>query len=226
MKLKNTPIGEFSYPFITRPAPAFKNGKPSFKVDLILSGKDADKLKKEIDVFVEEAVKEAEAKVKEKYPKIKKIDSELLEKVAGTKRIPYYEERDEDTGELTGRTIFRFKHTPKKDSTFTPFVVDSNGDVITNTKGLFIGSGTKGRVGYSIKPYFMEGNAHGVSLDLGAVQIIELVSGSSSLQSVESLSHEVYGFSSEKGSFVGKQEEEQENEEEEETEEGKEDYNF
>lgn len=113
----------------------------------------------------------------------------------------YTVELDRETEEPTGNIIFKFKMKasgvyrkgPKAGQKWTakPNIFDAEGNLMKKPPSIW--GGTEGKVAFSVRPYFVDGQgAAGISLDLNAVQIINLVSeGERSASS--------YGFGKEDG---------------------------
>jgi len=139
-----------------------------YSVDLALEGEDAEKLK----ALLDEAAEQAKQDALKNNPKEKGL---ILKAEVTT---GYTAEIDGETGEPTGRTLFRFKNKAKgmkKDK--TPFEVtigifDAKGKPM---KGVKVGFGSKMKVSFEIVPFWSKGlKKVGVSLRLKAVQILDL----------------------------------------------------
>jgi len=174
-----TPKGEFQYPHLNRPdTREFDDGttsKPAFKVNLLLEGEVADKLKAFLNEQVDESFAEAKAEL---------IASKDGKKVAKAKKMekayPYDAEVDA-AGNETGRTIFKFKQNAEiklRDGTIKAITIpvfDAKGKPL-DLKTVKIGGGTVGYLAYSMRKYFMNAtDKAGVTLDLQAAQIVTLV---------------------------------------------------
>ena len=179
-KVKTTsPKGTAQYPWLNTPDTKF-DPEGVYKTNLVISSEDAQEFKEQIDDLVEQAYKEA---VKQDPKKKNKL----------TKRYPYEMDVD-DNGDETGDIIFKFKskaqYTSKSGEVRTnkPKLVDS-GCNLTN-EAIFGGSILK--VATTLNPYCYGTNA-GVSLQIRAVQILELSQGSSGGD---------FGFSKEADGFI------------------------
>jgi hypothetical protein len=156
-----TPKGTARWPKINKPDTKFDEDGV-YTVDLILEGKDSEALIEQITKIRDEGYKEF--CTKEKKAKLKLAD------------LPFKAEED-DAGNETGRTVFRFKLKAKgksKDGSKYDRKV-----AIFDAKGkptkaeVWGGSGIK--VSYEPRPWFVAMHGVGVSLQLRAVQIIDLV---------------------------------------------------
>lgn len=113
---------------------------------------------------------------------------------------PWAKELDQDTGEETGRLCFNFKMSAKVKSKKTgdiielrPSIFDAKGNPI-KPGSVIVGSGSKVRVSFTTRGYYMaSGNKAGLTLDLQAVQIIDLVEWTGQASAGE------YGFGEEDG---------------------------
>jgi hypothetical protein len=169
-----TPKGTFKFPYLNTPDKGPKDGSfkmdPVYRVTLVLEGKEADALKKQIDAAHDSAVKEGKADfAKQDKAKQKKNPFKVADK-------PYRAEIDED-GEETGATEFTFKMKPetkKDDGTVIrrkPTLFDAKGKPAPGTK---VGGGTIGKVSFYFYPFYVAKAGAGVSLRLLAAQIIDL----------------------------------------------------
>jgi hypothetical protein len=178
-----TDAGIAGYPWLTKPDTKFnKNGH--FKINLTLEGEAAAKQKAIIDAEVEKSY--AAAVDKAKSP---------AEAKAVYRAYPYEEVTDDDENP-TGALTFKFKQNAViklKDGTTRNAKIDlfdAKGNKLPENVMVFGGSTVK--VGYTHRPYAMvkevivekDGKQQkkktieaGISLDLGAVQVIKLVSG-------------------------------------------------
>mgnify|MGYP003109464067 FL=1 len=158
-----TPVGVGKYVFINEPQTKFDpNGV--YNVSLVMSEKDASPLMTTLDEQLELAKTQALETAKPQ-----KRDSLSINK-------PYTREYD-DNGVETGNIEFKFKMTAKyttRDGEVRerkPTIVDTK----RNTVSEIVGSGSKLKVAFNARPYYMpSANAYGVSCFLSAVQVIEL----------------------------------------------------
>lgn len=158
-----TPVGVGKYVFINEPQTKFDpNGV--YNVSLVMSEKDASPLMATLDEQLELAKTQALETAKPQ-----KRDSLSINK-------PYTREYD-DSGVETGNIEFKFKMTAKyttRDGEVRerkPTIVDTK----RNTVSEIVGSGSKLKVAFNARPYYMpSANAYGVSCFLSAVQVIEL----------------------------------------------------
>jgi len=180
-----SPAGVARYPHLHRPDDRPINGVPQtprYKLDLALEAGAAEEIKALINDRVEQSYKEA-------------CDANRKVKKQIQRQYPYFAETDDD-GDVTGRLVFRFKQNAqikRKDGTVKDVVVqmfDAKGQQLKDVKPF---GGTVLKAAYSIRPYFMAATkSAGVTLDLQAVQILELVNAGE--RSAES-----FGFGVEEG---------------------------
>ena len=179
-----TPAGKASYPYLTNPDTKF-NPDGEYKVKLILPETEAKELVDLIDAKMEESM----AKAKKDNPKVKKI------KAAD---VPYSSVED-DEGDETGEIGFSFKQKAiitKKDGekiNMKVYLFDTKNKPV-NIKG-YVGGGSTIKVAFEIIPFYTKLIGAGVSLRLRAVQILDLVTGSSDGSN--------FGFGEEEDGFEG-----------------------
>jgi hypothetical protein len=170
--LINTPPGIAHFPWLNkaddRPIKG-KPQKPAFKTGIVYDATNPAwlALKARLDAAVEESYDTAVTE----NPKKKKLI---------VRQFPYKDETDE-AGNETGRVIVNFKQNAEIKSKLTGEVTkvvipqfDAKGKSLPKTLAVFGGSLIK--VSFSTRPYLVDSsNAAGVSLDLGAVQVLKLV---------------------------------------------------
>ena len=171
-----TPAGEAIFPRLTEPDTKF-NPDGEYSVKIRLSETDGEAIYNQMKRLIDGEVKKAQEKCKTKL-ELSKI------KVLGDESLPCKKELDENAEE-TGFYIFSAKMRASGISQKTgkswnrePAIFDQRGKIITDKEGLAIWSGSIIRIAYSLIP-FNTALGIGVSSKLEAVQIIELVSGSS-----------------------------------------------
>ena len=168
-----TPVGVAHYPYISKPdTQAVEKGyseKPMYKVNLSISAEEAKPIIESINTVLLAGMKDEKAKTPKK--KIKQAP------------LPYSNEMDEDDTE-TGNVIFKFK------SKYKPQVFDAKNVELFEHN---IWGGSELRVGGVIHFYNFPAVGCGVTLRLGAVQLIQYVEGSSGADSFGF--EEVEGFS-------------------------------
>lgn len=198
-----TPKGVAMYPWLNTPDTKTFNGqetKPAYKVSLRLGGEDAEKLKAHIDALVEESYEEAVAKLEKRIEEGSgKKKAEAKKKLEELERAYPYEPDYDDEGDETGDLVFKFKQNaqiPRKGK--DPIDVKIRMfDTKRNLVDVKVFGGTILKVSYTTRSYLMDStNKAGVSLDLRAVQIIELVTGGGGSDNAAD-----YGFGDEEGSF-------------------------
>jgi hypothetical protein len=178
-----TPAGIARYPWLTKPDAKFaKEGqKPKFKVDLILSGEAADKLKALITPLADAAKAEND----KKNPKQKSFNT----------HYPFSAELD-DQGEETGNTVFKFSANSyfEKDGERTDIripIFDAKRNKLESPK---VGGGSEIKVAFTPVSFSNPAQkAAGVSLRLQAVQVLKLVEYTAGGNA------ENYGFGEEEG---------------------------
>ncbi len=159
-----TPLGIFVYPRLNEADHKFKKEYGEYSLKLKLPANEAAPFIQMIQEATDKAYK-AECLRHEK-PKLKR-----------SVYLPYANEED-DQGQPTGNVLFKFTLTggfkSKKTGevvTLKPLLYDRFGKVVTEA----IWGGTKGKVSFTFKPYFAEAIGMGMSLNLKAVQVHELV---------------------------------------------------
>tara|TARA_Y100001937_G_C7134332_1_gene339144 strand:- start:5164 stop:5835 length:672 start_codon:yes stop_codon:yes gene_type:complete len=150
-----TPTGVALYPWLSKPDTEY-NKDGEYKVNLVLSKKEAQPIIDTINEVFSENLKDELKKQKKKTIK--------------TANPPYADELDDD-GKPTGNVIFKFKSK----AAYKPAIFDAGGDTLTDTQ---IWGGSEIRVNAALYPYFVSTIGAGVSLKLRAVQVIALVEGS------------------------------------------------
>ena len=100
-KLKISVPGRALHVAVSKPDDRFNKENPPFKIKLIPSVEDAEVFKAEIDKAVDEA------------HEVHTSTLPVAQKKLWSKSYPYEDELDKETGEPTGRTIFKFKQNSK-----------------------------------------------------------------------------------------------------------------
>ena len=170
-----TPEGTAVYPHLNEPDTKF-NADGEYSTKLSVSSETANSLIEVLESFYEEAYKD-HCKEQNKQ-KLKKHNH------------PWTEETDED-GNDTGNVVFKFKMKAKTRTgiVMRPILVDSETKPLENK----IGSGSKLKVSFEARSWYVPALGVGVTLRLRGVQVINLVEWTGG-SSVESL-----GFSKEQG---------------------------
>ncbi|MER8505666.1 hypothetical protein NKH91_05980 [Mesorhizobium sp. M0894] len=200
-----TPRGTFVYPKLSEPDYGTKDyPKPDgeYSLKLRMSQSDADlfirredKEGNSIKSLYDAALQEAERLFAELKVETRKKLKEVKPNELFT--VLYDKETEEPTGEVEFKFKMKasgeFKKGPKAGSRWNrkPDLFDAKGRKIG--KGVNIWGGSEGKVSFAVRDYFVPGTAAaGLTLMLGAVQVIELVSeGSRAADS--------YGFGEEEG---------------------------
>lgn len=154
-------VGEFVYPHLTKPDVRF-NEAGEYKVTLKVAKDQATEMLKSFDTAIESSVAEAEKSANGK--KIKQAPK------------PYTIEE--------GNVFFKFKmkatgtnRKTKEPFSQRPVVLDSQKNPMPST--ISIWGGTKGKVAFQLRSYYVPALGAGVTAQLKAVQIIDLVEGGS-----------------------------------------------
>ena len=150
-----TPAGVAKYPWLLKPDTKW-NTEGEYKVTLVLDKEEAEPVISKIERVLEDHIAEL------KLGSNKKVKQGPL---------PYCDEED-DEGNPTGRTEFKFKTKASIKPKIPMF--DSRG---TPMSGVNVWGGSKIKVNSLLYPYVAPMGA-GISLKLNAVQVLELVQGS------------------------------------------------
>jgi hypothetical protein len=164
-----TPFGELvGYPWINKADDKFNPDNPVYKADLALDADEAQPLIDKLEGLVQEAFN---AHVDDLPPAKKKLWSIYR---------PWEDELDEETGEPTGRIVFKTKQNS--------IIKTKSGEEKTITIGIrsasdkpmkaTVWSGSTVRLMFSTRPIEMSSAKQvGIRLDLAMVQVKELSSG-------------------------------------------------
>ena len=127
-----TPVGVALYPWLSKPDTEY-NKDGEYKVNLVLSKKEAQPIIDTINEVFAENLKDELKKQKKKTIK--------------TANPPYADELDDD-GKATGNVIFKFKSK----AAYKPAIFDANGETLIDTQ---IWGGSEIRVNAALYPYFV-----------------------------------------------------------------------
>ena len=151
-------VGEFVYPHLNKPDVRF-NEAGEYKVTLKIPKNKAVDMMKVIDIAIESSVAEAEKTINKKVK---------------TAPRPYTIEGD--------NVFFKFKmkatginRKTKEPFSQRPVILDSQKNPMANSVSIW--GGTKGKIAYTLRPYYVPVLGAGVTAQLKAVQILELVEG-------------------------------------------------
>lgn len=168
-----SPAGVARYPWLVTPDTRFDEvGK--YSVGLVLDPEEHAEFLARLDELADEAYENAvkELKEKKRHQQAKQVQ----------RQDPYTAEYDEE-GNETGKVIVKFSSKAKittKDGRvidLAPKLFDAKGQPVQR-EGLTIYGGSILRVNFTPNPYYVAATKlAGVSLQLNAVQILELVSG-------------------------------------------------
>lgn len=166
-KKVTSPKGSALFCFLDKPNTKF-DADGVYQATVVLNAADAQDFLAELDQMAEEAYAHETAELK---PGVKK-------KTVCAK--PYTIEED-DEGTETGNVLVKAKmkaiYRDKKSGKVyenAPAVFDAAKQPV-ETKGLIVGNGSIIRINFTPRPYYVaSSNAAGISLNLNAVQVIEL----------------------------------------------------
>lgn len=153
-----TPVGTAQWPWLSNPDTKWHE-LGEYKVSLILTEADAEKLERMITEMVDKKAEEEQAG--KKKPKLAPL--------------PFAPEEDDD-GNETGRVIFKCKNKNRINSKTgevwdrKPLIVDSKGHACNAE----IGGGSQLRLKLELYPWHNAALGTGVSLQIKAVQVVEL----------------------------------------------------
>lgn len=170
-----TPEGRAVYPHLNEPDTQF-DADGTFSTKLAIPTEHAGDLVEKLEEFAEDSYK-GHCKEQRK-PKLKRHDH------------PWDEEYDRD-GNPTGNILFKFKMRAKTRTgiEMRPILVDAKKQPMTDN----IGSGSKLKIAFEARGWFVPSLGAGITLRLRGVQVIDLVEWSSG-KSASSL-----GFNEEQG---------------------------
>lgn len=196
-----TPMGEFVWPWLNKPDTRDIKGKPqrpAYKLNIRYAANNPAWLsfKTKLDELVDESYEKAVAE----NPKKKKVI---------VRQYPYVMELDDD-GEETGNVILKLKQNASlkdkktgEEREVTVALFYASGKPINRAQTSIYG-GSTGMASFTTRPYLVDStNGAGISLDLKAVQVFNLVSAGE--RSAES-----YGFSKQEGYDEDEEEAEEE----------------
>lgn len=168
-----SPKGIAKYPWLTKPDTKFKE-EGEYKVDLVVSKKDAEPLIKSITAARDKFA--ASEKAKKKAP------------------LPWADDVD-DNGKKTGKVVFKFRVKAKTgDWDRKPKLFDTKGGRVSDVS---VGGGTTMKVSFDLYTWNVASLGAGVTLQPVAVQLIDLVE----YQGGAGGNAEDFGFGEEEGSF-------------------------
>lgn len=182
-----TPKGIAKFPYLNKPDTKF-NKDGEYRVQLILDPNDeqVQEFLNRLDELADEAVE----KVKNDL-----IESGKKGKAKSVKRRAPYRDEEDQEGESTGKVEIRFKSKARITTNdgrvieLRPALFDAKGNRIEN---IVVYGGSVIRVNFTPSPYYVPSSGEaGVTLQLNAVQIIELVTGSADAS--------FFGFGEEEG---------------------------
>lgn len=173
-----SPKGSFKFPSLSKPDfgnEKFPKPDGEYKTGLVVSRADAQPLIDKLQPLWDAAIAEGKAE-------FAKMKLDQRKRLGAVKEQPFYsDEYDRETEEETGNVIFNFKTKYKiidkktNEERFNRIgLFDAKGKPLAT--GTAIYGGTVGKVSFQASPYFVAGQAMaGISLRLGAAQVIELV---------------------------------------------------
>lgn len=182
-----TPVGRARFPWLCQPDTKF-DPEGVFRVQLLLDPEENEDFLKRLDAMADEAFEDAKEDLKEKRP----------QDVDKVRRKDPYEYDYDDEGNKTGKVYVKFKmnHIITTDSgkiELEPDLFDAKGNII-DKDDFNVTGGSKIRINFTPRKYYMASTKlAGVSLQLNAVQIIELAQAGGD--------PEFYGFGEEEDGF-------------------------
>lgn len=174
---KDSPYGEAIYPHLNAPDTRFdeRGTGGEFKVDLAIEGEEGESLFNTVSAASQQAFDDwmVDPEKGGKLTKLKRDEFRVY--------CPARPERDENTGEPTGRYIFDFRQNANiklRDGTVKAIKVGLYDSTGVNAVTKPIWSGSTLRVRYALRAIPMPGLKQvGVRLDFAAVQIRRLAGG-------------------------------------------------
>lgn len=170
-----TPAGVAKYPYLSNPDTQF-NAQGEFKTTLLLDPNEYADFLAELDALADKAVVSAVESLEKQG---KKAHAKQVQR-----QEPYREEYDSE-GEPTGLVEVRFKSKAKittrdgREMDLRPSLFDALGKPI-DPKDVVIYGGSVIKVNFTPRAYYVSATKlAGVTLQLNAVQVIELVTGGS-----------------------------------------------
>lgn len=191
-----TPKGIAKFPRLNTPDTKF-NANGEYKVSLILDPAEHQDFLDMLDQLADEAYEAAKEDILENGKGSQKARENQAKQVV--RNEPYIAELDQD-GEETGMAEVRFKMKALiktkdgRELSFSPKLFDAQGQPIDPAK-VEIWGGSVIRVNFTPSPYYVAATkSAGVSLQLNAVQVLELVTGGGG-------NAESFGFEVEEGGY-------------------------
>lgn len=194
-----SPIG-FAQKWAKVVTPDDYQGQRKYKINMAFDAEDAEKI---TGKTYEAAVKEAEKLYALAKDAAKKKGKPLP---AFSQAEPFFSEIDTESGEETGRVVFKFgsnaEYEDKKTGETKKLYVahfTASGKAIPQSEKKEPWAGSRLRIAYSLIPYCNVGaKNYGVSLRLQAIKVIELVQGGSGSENADR-----YGFGDEEEGYEG-----------------------
>ena len=190
-----SPKATFRYPKLNEPdygSDDYPIEGGAYSVQLVLPAEDAKGLIDQLQPHYVKAIEDGHVKFDALPVAQRKKHGSLKE------QLYYTDEFDKETEEPTGNVIFKFKMKASGKDKKTgkpwsrkPTIFDAKGKPMVPVPSIW--GGTIGKVSFEVSSYFVQAQAMaGISLNLNAVQIIELRSGGGG-------NAESYGFGEEEG---------------------------
>ena len=176
-----SPVGTFFYPFVFKPA-TYQGNITNFEIKVVFDDN-------------QEFLNELENLCNEEFEAFLEANPTLKKPNRGVLNIPITEG---NSGALEGKTFVKFKNSFSY--TYKGQTIERKIPVFDGAKGkvssnVIIGNGSKGKIAFSLRPYFVSSANFGVQLILDAVQVLELVEYTGG-------TNNDFGFEEEENAFV------------------------
>lgn len=160
--------------------PDDKWDKPAYKVSVRQLPEDAADVIAAVDELIE-GMKAGKTEFLREEEAVRLTKAIKAKKLTVSKDLPYAEETDKDSGELTGFTLLKFKANPEFKDSKTGEIIKRKIKFIDAAKEPFrpesLWGGSVLRVRAALMPWVNAKNECGVKLGIDLVQVIELVEG-------------------------------------------------
>lgn len=195
-----TPTGVARYPYLSKPDTQFV-AQGEYKVDLLLDQEEHREFLERLDELADNAVEKA----KQALTKQKKV-AQAKQVIRHDPYTPLYDEEGEPTGQVLVKFKSKAQYTDKAGNVvkIRPALFDAKGKAVDPNKVIPY-SGSIIKVNFTPREYYVSATKlAGVTLQLNAVQIIELVTGGHGGGTADSFGFEVEdGFDSTSMDFQG-----------------------
>jgi len=162
-----SPAGIAQYPALLKPDTKFDE-LGVYKVNLVLSETDAAPLMDKLKGMLADKLTELEDE----------LNPEQLAKAQSNTHLPFSKEYEEDNKTPTGNIVFKFKTKAAFVSKRDGKVIEKKMTIVDSKKkrmyDVAVGGGSKIKVAFTMRTFYMAAIGAGVSARLGAVQVLEL----------------------------------------------------